>query len=255
MIQFSIITVVYNGAELLRGTMESVRRQRWPGLEYIVVDGASRDNSVAVIEEFAATMPHLRWISEKDKGLYDAMNKGLQMATGDFVCFLNAGDELYDENTLSILAGNVGPNTDVLYGETMLVDGNRQANGTMSELSTRSLPDTLHWKDYLGGMLVVHQSFYARRSLAPLYALDNLCADYDWCISILKKSRQNSKVNAILTNYLMGGMSKKRHRQSLFDRFKVMKKHFGLLSTLLAHARIVLRALLHFFKRVGKPRY
>jgi glycosyltransferase involved in cell wall biosynthesis len=255
MITFSIITVVYNGAELLRGTMESVFQQDYPAVEYIVVDGGSKDQSVEIIREYAAKMPALRWISEKDRGLYDAMNKGLRMATGDFVCFMNAGDALYRPQTLRRLAECCTPDTDVLYGETMLVDEQGREAGAMSQLSTRRVPKNLNWQDYLGGMLVVHQSFYARRSLAPAYISGNLCADYDWCIEILKKSRRNTYTPMILTRYLMGGMSKKRHRQSLLDRFSVMRRHFGLWHTLWAHVWIVLRAGWHRMRRIGQKKY
>lgn len=253
---FSIITVVYNGESLLAGTMGSVFRQTWPHIEYIVVDGASKDGSVKIIEEFAAKMPSLRWISEPDRGLYDAMNKGLRMATGDFVQFLNAGDWLHAPDTLEKMAGMVTPQTDVLYGETLLVDEARTPHGTMSELSTRQCPKQLQWRKYLGGMLVVHQSFIPRRLLAPEYrAAAELCADYDWCIEILKKSRETIHVGSIITDYLMGGLSKKRHHQSLRNRFDVMRYHFGLFPTLWAHIWVVIRALLHRIRRWGKERY
>lgn len=255
-ISFSIITVVYNGEALLHGTMESVFRQTYPNVEYIVVDGASKDKSLTIIQEYAAKMPHLRWISERDHGLYDAMNKGLRMATGDFVQFLNAGDWLHAPDTLEKMAALATHQTGVLYGETMLVDEARHSHGTMSELSTRGIPQQLNWKKYLAGMRVVHQSFLPRRVLAPEYRLSaGLCADYDWCIEILKKSKENVLVGFIITDYLMGGLSKKRHQQSLRQRFEVMRLHFGLILTLLAHVWIVVRAVLHRFKRWGKERY
>lgn len=255
MYSFSIITIVYNNEKLLPGTIDSVRRQTYPHIEYIVVDGGSKDGTVDIIRQAAAEMPNLRWISEPDKGLYDAMNKGLRMATGDFVWFLNGGDHLHAVDTVEKTAALVTEKTDVLYGETLLVDDARQPAGIMSELSTRSLPGHLHWRHYLGGMRVVHQSFVARRGLSPFYMENNLCADYDWCIRILKKSRENVHTNQILTEYLMGGMSKQRHQQSLKDRFAVMRTHFGLFPTLLAHAAIVLRAGWHQLTRLGKRKY
>ncbi|MFN0033806.1 MAG: glycosyltransferase family 2 protein [Saprospiraceae bacterium] len=255
-VSFSIITVVFNGESLLAGTMESVLRQTHPQIEYIVVDGASKDSSLKIIEEYAAKMPHLRWVSEPDRGLYDAMNKGLRMATGDFVQFLNAGDWLHAPDTLEKMAALASPQTGVLYGETMLVDDARQPHGTMSELSTRRCPTKLTWKKYLGGMLVVHQSFVPRRTLAPKYRISaGLCADYDWCIEILQKSKENIHVGGIVTDYLMGGLSKTRHRQSLRNRFDVMWWHFGLAPTLLAHIWVVGRAVLHRLKRWGRERY
>ena len=252
---FSIITVVFNGESILPGTIESVRMQTYPNIEYIIVDGASRDRSLDIIRAAASEMPHLRWISEPDKGLYDAMNKGLRLATGDFVWFLNGGDHLHAPDTVEKVAALTTPQTDVLYGETLLVNDARQPAGIMSELSTRHVPERLTWRDYLGGMLVVHQSFVARRSLAPFYVQNNLCADFDWCIRILKKSRENVHTHLILTDYLMGGLSKQRHRQSLKDRFSVMREHFGLVPTLLAHAMIVVRAGWHKVRRWGKEKY
>jgi glycosyltransferase involved in cell wall biosynthesis len=252
---FSIITVVYNGVDLLPGTVASVRRQGYPHIEYIIVDGGSTDGTVDLIRHYAAEMPGLVWISEPDKGLYDAMNKGLRMATGDFVWFLNCGDTLHAVDTVEKVAAKAGPHTGVLYGETLLVDDARRPAGTMSELSTRKRPEHLVWRSYLGGMLVVHQAFVARRQLAPQYIDGNLCADYDWCIRILKSSSENVDTGLIMADYLMGGISKQRHRESLIDRFKVMRRHFGILPTLLAHFWIVLRAFWHRLRRWRRGRY
>jgi glycosyltransferase involved in cell wall biosynthesis len=252
---FSIITVVFNGEKLLPGTAESVLKQTCTNFEYLIIDGASKDGTVDFVHRLELQMPNLRWISERDKGLYDAMNKGLRLAKGDFVLFLNAGDHLHAPDTLEKLAKLVTSETGVLYGETQLVNDARESAGVMSELSTRKLPKTLSWKDYQGGMLVVHQSFVARRSLTPEYQTDNLCADFDWCINILKKSRKNQYAGIIISDYLMGGMSKQRHRQSLVDRFKVMQKHYGFGSAVWAHVKIVGRAGKHFLMRLGKKRY
>ncbi len=252
---FSIITVVYNGELLLPGTMTSVLEQTYPHIEYWVIDGASKDNSLAIIRDFAAKMPNLHWISEKDAGLYDAMNKSLTLATGDFVWFLNAGDHLHSPDTVARIAALVTPETGVLYGETLLVDDVGQPVGTMSELSTRSLPQHLTWRDYLWGMRVVHQSFVPRRTLVSPYIMGNLCADYDWCIRILKQRRESINTGLILSDYLMGGMSKQRHRQSLRDRFAIMRTHFGWMLTLFAHGWILLRAVWHRLRRMGKATY
>ncbi len=252
---FSIITVVYNGAALLPGTVESVRGQTYSNLEYLIVDGGSSDGTVDLIRQYAAEMPNLRWVSEKDRGLYDAMNKGLRLASGDFVWFMNCGDHVHEPNTVEKIANLIDGETDVVFGETLLVNEARQAVGTMSDLSTRSVPVRLQWRDYMRGMLVVHQSFIARRALAPEYIPDNLCADYDWCIRILKKSRKNVYAGGIISDYLMGGMSKQRHWQSLKDRFSVMHTHYGLARTLLAHGYIVLRAFSHRIRRMGDTRY
>ena len=252
---FSIITVVYNGEAVLEDTIKSVQMQTYPHIEYWFIDGGSRDSTVEIVQQYAKMMPNLKWISEPDKGLYDAMNKGLRLASGDFVWFLNGGDHLHQKDTVAKIAALVDEQTDVLYGETLLVDDARTPAGTMSKLSTRKVPQKLSWRNYLGGMLVVHQSFVPRRSIAPAYIPKNLCADYDWCIKILKKSRKNVNCQCILTEYLMGGMSKVRHQQSLTDRYNIMRTHFGLLPTLFAHLLIVLRAAFHRLFRLGKKTY
>jgi glycosyltransferase involved in cell wall biosynthesis len=254
-ITISIITVVYNGKDILAGTIESVLHQTWPHIEYLIIDGGSTDGTLDIIQSYAQKMPHLRWISEPDNGLYDAMNKGLRMATGEFVQFLNGGDWLHAPDTIASLMEQVTSATGVLYGETMLVDDQRRPAGLMSALSTRKLPDSIHWTQYLNGMLVVHQSFIPRRSLAPEYIAGNLCADFDWCIKILKNSAFNINTQVIITDYLMGGMSKKRHRQSLKDRFAIMRVHYGLFPTLLAHIWFVIRAVQHKIVRWGREKY
>jgi glycosyltransferase involved in cell wall biosynthesis len=160
---FSIITVVYNSETLIEGTIRSVMAQSWQNYEYIIMDGASKDNTLLIAREYAHKMPQIRVFSEKDKGLYDAMNKALALATGDFVLFLNSGDHLHAPDTLALIAAQITPQTDVLYGDTRVVNDERNPLGLMSQISTRSLPQHLTWQHYLGGMRVVHQSFLPRR--------------------------------------------------------------------------------------------
>ncbi len=254
---FSIITVVYNGSKLLPPTIESVLNQTAHNYEYLLIDGASKDDSVRVIEQYAAQSPRMRYISEPDKGLYDAMNKGLRLANGTYVWFLNAGDALAGPSILAEMERLLEhQRVDVFYGDTILIDDQRRPLGLMSQLTTRSLPGSLHARHYLYGMRVVHQSFVPRRRLCPAYRTDNLCADFDWCIEILKKANHPVRVpTEALSLYLAGGISKKRHRQSLQDRFAVMRKHFGLLPTLWAHGVILLRAGWHRIRRAGQIRY
>ncbi len=114
----SIVTVVYNGVDLLEGTILSVIQQSYPNIEYLVIDGASTDGTLDIIQKFESKIS--TWISEPDKGLYDAMNKGIKMATGDFICFMNCGDKLYADDTLSKAVQNMPVETDVIYGEVML---------------------------------------------------------------------------------------------------------------------------------------
>lgn len=244
----SIVTVTRNAGYYLRGTIRSVLAQTYPHIEYVIVDGASTDHTSLVIREAEAANARLlnakrfRWISEPDRGLYDAMNKGLRMAGGDFVWFLNAGDEIFDAKTIEKMMLQCTPETDVLYGEVMLVSFTRRRLGTRSELTTQQLPENLTRESLRMGMTVSHQAFVARRNIAPAFIENNLAADIDWVIEVLKKSRKNVHTQLVLAEYLTGGVSKQKHRQSLKDRYEVLKKHYGKWPTLWAHAKIFWRA-------------
>ncbi|MBR9922090.1 MAG: glycosyltransferase [Bacteroidetes bacterium] len=243
----SIITVVYNAKDLLAKTFESVFAQDYPGIEYIVVDGASGDGTTDLIRENQKNID--TWISEPDKGLYDAMSKALHLATGDFVWFVNAGDLIPQSDTLSRIMEKADTETDVLYGEVMIVDKDWQDLGTRSERTTRKLPENLHWKQLRFGMLVCHQGFIARRKLAGPYMEDNWVADLDWVINILKKSRKNTFVRDVLfAKFQEGGVSTQKRNASLKDRFAILRKHYGLIPNLMAHAWILIRAFLFSFK-------
>ncbi len=249
----SIITVTYNAGDLFSLTAESVIAQDYSNIEYVVVDGGSEDGTVDLIKDYAIHID--QWVSEPDKGLYDAMNKGLKMAKGDFVLFLNAGDILHKSNTLTKVFNHYESTCDVLYGEVMLVDENRKPLGTRSELSTQKLPAQLTWSSLRSGMVVSHQAFIPRKTLAPNYIEDNLCADIDWVIHCLKKSRKNIHSQTIISDYLMGGLSKKRHQQSMKDRYQVLKKHYGAWSNFWTHVGIIFRAIIFKIKRRGKDSY
>ena len=116
--KFSVITVTYNAGKVLEDTIQSVIFQTYRNVEYIIVDGNSKDNTLEIVDKYRNRISQV--ISEPDKGLYDAMNKGIQLATGNYLCFLNAGDEFHDNETLQkivhTLKGMELP--DVIYGET-----------------------------------------------------------------------------------------------------------------------------------------
>lgn len=251
--KISVITVVYNGQDFLEGTIRSVMNQTYKHIEYLIIDGKSKDKTVDIIKQYNHYISD--WITEQDKGLYDAMNKGLKMATGDFVLFMNAGDQFADSTVLETVFSKYDATTDVLYGEVMMVDENRQAIGTRTEITTRKLPQQLTWKSMKLGMVVCHQAFIPRRELCPFYMVDNLSADIDWVIEILKKSRKNVNCGIVIADFLVGGVSKQRHRQSLKDRYNVLQKHFGIIPNFFNHILIIIRAIWFRISRVGKATY
>lgn len=252
-ITISIITVVFNGKNLIEATIQSVLNQTYPNIEYIIVDGNSTDGTLTIINRYADKIS--QWISEPDHGLYDAMNKSLDLATGDFVWFMNAGDRVFAEDTVEKMIAQLTPKTDILYGEVMLVNDARKHLGTRSNLTTQKLPNQLNFNSLQKGMVVCHQGFLPRKSIAKKYISNNLAADIDWVLNCLKQSRKNTNTHLILAEYLQGGISKQRHQQSFKDRYQVLKKHYGFAPNLWNHFWIIIRGTWFKISRIGKDSY
>ena len=240
--KFSVITVCYNAQATIEDTIQSVIAQTYHHVEYIIVDGASKDRTLSIINRYRDRIATV--VSEPDKGLYDAMNKGLRLATGDYVCFLNAGDSFHEDDTLQQMVHTLRELTelpDVLYGETELVD----AEGHFVRMRRLQAPEHLTWHSFRQGMLVCHQAFFAKRTLAEPYDLSyRFSADFDWCIRIMKKSKVLHNTHLTLIDYLEEGMTTRNHKASLHERFRIMTKHYGWLSTVVHHAWFVVRAVI-----------
>lgn len=238
--KFSIITVTYQAGKVLEDTIQSVIFQTYRNVEYIIVDGGSMDNTLDIVKKYQDRISIV--VSEPDKGLYDAMNKGIRLATGDYVCFLNAGDELHENETLQRMVHTLKNQElpDVIYGETAIVDG----EGHFLHMRRLQAPEVLHWKSFKQGMLVCHQAFFARRELALAHPYDlqyRFSADFDWCIRIMKDAKSIHNTHLTLIDYLNEGMTTRNHKASLKERFRIMAKHYGWVSTLLHHGWFVIR--------------
>lgn len=236
--KFSIITVTYNAEAVLEDTIQSVISQTYRHVEYIIIDGASKDGTLGIIEKYRNRIHHL--VSEPDRGLYDAMNKGLTLATGDYLCFLNAGDSFHEDDTLQQMVHTLtnAELPDVIYGETALVDKERH----FLRIRRLSAPEVLTWKSFRQGMLVCHQAFFAKRSLVVLYDLNyRFSADFDWCIRIMKRARTLHNTHLTIIDYLEEGMTTQNQKASLRERFHIMVRHYGWISTVAHHAWFVVR--------------
>ena len=246
--KISIITVTYNAASVLKRTLDSVKAQSWQQIEHLIIDGASKDETISMAETYKAQCPYeVVILSEPDKGLYDAMNKGLRLATGDYLVFLNAGDTLHAANTLETIVSSAQPLPGVLYGDTAITD----EQGNFLHLRRLRPPKKLTWKSFRQGMLVCHQAFYALTDIAKDLPYDpryRYSADVDWCIRVMKEAqkRQLPLVNtqAILADYQEEGQTTIHHRDSLKERFDVMRRHYGLFSTVIMHVWFVFRQLI-----------
>ena len=246
----SIITITYNAEQFLERTIQSILAQTDQDFEYIIVDGKSKDGTLQIASTYKNRVNQL--ISEPDKGLYDAMNKGLKLAKGDFVWFMNAGDEINDKETVSRIAQSVTKQTDVLYGDTYFTNNEGKIQGLRSEITPHHLPKNLKWQDMKLGMLVCHQSFIARKSITPLYMENNLSADVDWEIECLKRAKNVQYLDFVVAKYLTGGVSNQQLKRSLLDRYEVLKKHFGVFGAMIAHVQILWRGLNLMVKNKGK---
>ena len=258
MITFSVVTITYNAAAVLRPTLDSVMMQDYPNVEHLIIDGASTDETLAIAKAYRkqsdeAENGHVVKIqSEPDKGLYDAMNKGLRLATGDYIVFMNAGDRFPEADTLDkvMLAAVVGDGEErpaVLFGNTDIIDD----KGNFLYHRRLSPPERLTWRSFRYGMVVCHQAFYARTDIARSLPYDTTfrySADVDWCIRVMKEGERQHlllrNIHAVVANYMEEGQTTIHHKDSLKERFEVMRRHYGLFTTVLLHAWFAVRKLL-----------
>src|SRR5690606_12137869 len=165
-----------NNAADIERTLRSVIHQTYPHIEYVVIDGGSTDGTANIITKYAGGIA--QFVSEPDNGIYDAMNKGLALATGDYVLFMNSGDEIYAADTVAEIFA-AAPDADIYYGETEMFDANWQSLG----LRRHAIPERFNWKSFRYGMNISHQAIYIRRSIAGRYdPRYQLSADIDWII-------------------------------------------------------------------------
>jgi glycosyltransferase involved in cell wall biosynthesis len=226
-------------------TILSVINQTYPHIEYIIIDGGSTDGTKELISKYHDRLA--KFVSEKDTGIYEAMNKGLALATGDYVLFMNSGDEIYHFKTVEKVF-NTEPDADIYYGETEMYNEKGQNLGTRRHRA----PEKFTWQSFMYGMSVSHQAIYIRRSITEPYDLRyRLSSDIDWIIRAAKKAEKIVNVRMFIAKYLVGGMSKKRHRQSLKERFEIFSKHYGPIPNLLNHIIIVFR-LAGYYLRHGR---
>ncbi len=238
--KITLVTVCYQAEKTIKRTLLSVLEQTYPDIEYLIVDGASQDHTLDIVR---AICSHAIVISEPDRGIYDAMNKAIDHATGDYIWFLNAGDVLDSEFTVQRVVedclerGNT-PETwpDVLYGDTRILDDEGH------DLGPRRLrpPKQLTWRSFRNGMLVCHQAFIPKRALVQHYHLRyRFSSDFDWCIRVLRKAKTIVNTDRNLVGYLNEGITTRNHRASLWERFGIMCRYYGILSTIFRHIKFI----------------
>ncbi|MBR1770281.1 MAG: glycosyltransferase [Bacteroidales bacterium] len=220
----SIITVCYNAKDLMEATINSVRKQTYDNYEYIVIDGDSTDGTKELIMQNRDAID--KFVSQKDDGIYDAMNKGLDLAEGDYVWFINAGDRIPHSNTLEKIMTSSYLRQDIYYGKTKIInkDGEVIGDRRLKE------PDVLNKNSFLWGMLVCHQAAIVKKSLVKHYDTKyRISADYDWLLSAIEKADPTLLRHSKRTycHFLEGGISGKRMWKGNRERYRIMIKHYG----------------------------
>lgn len=220
--KISIITINYNNADGLKKTVESVVAQNYSDLEYIVIDGGSTDDSLSVIEEHKKNIN--KWISEKDKGIYNALNKGINIASGDYLLFLNSGDHFYNNNVLIDNAHHINI-------EDIIAFDIRLSGFGLDYIFKH--PDELQFS-YLFEETFAHQSVFIKRSLFDKIGLYDetlkIVSDWKFFICAIVSGVKYKSVHNVLTSFYFGGLSSTAEgtRIRIIERDLVLKNDFAL---------------------------
>jgi len=193
----TVITVVLNGEKYLEETIQSVLNQTYDNVEYIIIDGGSTDGTLDIIKQYEHAIDY--WVSEKDRGIYDAMNKGIDVASGEWINFMNAGDGFYDNEILSIVHKHIDDIHGVIYGDTLVLYNKFQR-----------IYKALPLEDINYGMVFSHQSSFVRTELykAKNFSLNyRFAADYDFFYFLYKKKYNFFYIPKILSYMRSAGVS------------------------------------------------
>jgi len=225
--RISIITVCYNRKATIEKTIKSVLEQKYSNIEYIIIDGNSSDGTKEIIESYRDKIS--KYISEPDKGMYDAINKGLQLATGDVIGLMHSDDEFYDENAISKIAARFvfNPKTEGVYGDGIYV-----SNDTEERLIRNRIGGAFSLQKVKSGWLPLHPTVYLKKSIIEKHGLYNLdfkiASDTEFLLRYLYKYRiKMDYINAYIVKMRMGGMSTnaKRAFEVLYEDYKIYKYH------------------------------
>ncbi len=244
--KISIITATYNSAATVRDTFESVLNQSYKDIEYIVVDGLSKDNTLDLIKEYEQKFEgRLRYISEKDKGLYDAMNKGIAIATGDIVGILNSDDFYTSNDILEVVAEKMKDNSiDAVYGDIHFV------NNDNLDKCVRYYSSRIFCRGLMRlGFMPAHPSFYCRRKVYTTYGAFNteyrIGADFDSLLRYIFVHRIKTKyIKRDFVTMRTGGAS----TDGLGSRWQIMKDHLKVFKNNGVYSNMLLLSLRYPYK-------
>ncbi len=237
--KISIITVSFNAEDFIERTLKSVTEQTYPSIEYLVIDGASKDGTMEIVKRYKDKIDYS--LSEPDKSHFDAMNKGIQKSTGDYILIMNAGDIMkYNDSLEKMMEGH--NNADFIYGRAEFINENGE---TRPWHKTTPPPEKLNHKSFLNGMVICHHCMIVRRSMAPLFSLGpwKVSNDIEWSIRVMKNVKTKHFYDGIFCQYLEGGISKKQRIKAIRERFDISVFHFGYIPSIIQQVKILFRAI------------
>lgn len=219
----SVVTVVYNGEAHLEQTILSVLEQEYDNVEYIIIDGGSTDGTLGIIKKYEEAIDY--WVSEPDGGIYDAMNKGISLSTGEYIAFLNADDWYLTDSLKLVAVTALEKSFDYIFGDMDMYD----ENGFVKKRKP------MHHKY---GSPFGHQAFFVKTSIARTHPFDTsfkIAGDYDFMLTLIKKKYSSQQINKTLANFRMTGISSNSNLD--LENFKVNKKHFGIIAAIVFYIR------------------
>lgn len=221
----TIITVCYNSENFIRETIESVLNQTYDNIEYIVVDGNSTDNTLNIIKEYETKFNgRMKWISEPDDGIYDAMNKGIELMKGEWINFMNSGDLLINNKIIDriFVFDNLDLNNiEVIYGD-VLVNYNNEFKIKRKAKNINKI-----WK----GMICSHQSMFIKNNLIKKLKFNKnnlIVADYEFMLKALKNQANFQYINKVVSEVISGGMSDKKRLKVIKDYYKTYNSYYDM---------------------------
>lgn len=212
----SIITIVFNGEKYLEDTILNIIKQSYDNVEYVVIDGVSTDRTLEIIKKYEGEIDY--WVSEPDKGLYDAMNKGIGLANGDWVNFMNAGDVFYNTGMIDSLVNYFKEDASLIYGDVRVAYTDHENTQKADKFSNL-------WK----GMICCHQSIFTRRQalIELMFNLEyNLASDYEFLCRFYIQGYKAKKIDMVISRIIAGGQADSRRIETLLELQKISSNFF-----------------------------
>lgn len=211
----TVVTITYNAEQYLEQTIKSLIEQDYPNIEYIIIDGASSDKTVEIIKKYEEHIAY--WASEPDNGIYDAMNKGIDVATGEWINFMNAGDSFCENNTISKVIKEVDEDTDIISGDIYYLEGDKKTYRVAAKLENK-----------LNQMFCCHQAMFAKTHLMKKYKFDTIfktSADYDFALKCAMNGYKFQFTDFAIANFLYEGASETNRVLTRIEEFFIQSRY------------------------------